>query len=182
MERRRFPRKSCRIEADVSAEDASVRLPGKITDISLDGCYVEMLSPLPIDALIQVSLSLAEASLHVTGKVRYSQTGLGMGIEFMAMSPDDFERLRAFTPPGPGTSRGDSDGTATSQSASAVVNDGGNGRAAIQVMGQSPGGALCHLPTTAEALEVVVRVLSRKGVLTRDELFQELEFLKTAKA
>ena len=38
-----------------------------------------------------------------------------------------------------------------------------------------------HLTTTAEALEAIARVLFRKGLLTRAEVSEEIEMLKTAK-
>lgn len=38
-----------------------------------------------------------------------------------------------------------------------------------------------NLPTTAEALEAVVRVLFRRGILTRDELAEELDKMKTVR-
>ena len=47
--------------------------------------------------------------------------------------------------------------------------------------GSSPPASPRHAPTTAEALEAVIRVLLRKGLLARDELAEELDKLKTAK-
>src|SRR5690242_5044751 len=98
MERRRFPRQNCRIKAQVASTDEPTSIAAAVTDLSLDGCYVETSSPFPMDTLINLSLGLAEASLRAAGKVRYSVEGRGMGVEFMAMNPDDFERLRALTP------------------------------------------------------------------------------------
>jgi len=176
-ERRRFPRKICRLDAQVTTEDESVRLAGRVTDISLDGCYVEMLTPLPSGTLIHISLTLEDGDICVTGIVRYSQNGLGMGVEFMAMSPEYFERLRTFAPTGsqiPARGFISAKVAAPSQPPALVP-------AAIATPEVASGGQVCHLPTTAEALEVIIRVLSRKGLLTREELSRELESLKTAK-
>src|SRR6185437_11641658 len=81
-ERRRSPRQDCRLDAQVLATNSSLRMRGTITDLSLTGCYVEMLSPLPVDAEAEVVLSVGSSTLHILGKVRTSRPGLGMGIEF----------------------------------------------------------------------------------------------------
>ena len=46
-DRRQFARHTCRIEAQILPRTDSAEIRGTITDISLGGCYVEMLSPLP---------------------------------------------------------------------------------------------------------------------------------------
>ena len=98
-ERRQFARHPCRIEARVSVEDGSVSLPGTITDISLGGCYVEILSPLPAESRVQVSFKLDDEVLEPCGSVCSSQMGTGMGIAFTMIKPAEFEALRKFAPP-----------------------------------------------------------------------------------
>src|SRR5271170_7598596 len=98
-ERRKFARHTCRIETQVISEDGSTGVPGTITDVSLGGCYVEMLSPLPVDSTIHLSLNPGSTTLHMSGKVRSSQVGLGMGVSFTGMGPEDFEKLWRFAPP-----------------------------------------------------------------------------------
>jgi PilZ domain-containing protein len=182
-ERRRYPRKVCRIEAQITTDDDAVRLDGKVTDISLDGCYVEMLSPLPSNTLIHTSLALDSGEICATGIIRYAQTGLGMGIEFMAMSPEHFERLRTFAPPGaPGLGAGGPKIDVTSPPVQSLVPAQNGASSDSGAIAESlTAGSMCHLPSAGEALEVVIRILARKGVLTREELSRELESLKTAK-
>jgi PilZ domain len=179
-EQRRFPRKICRLAATVKAEDKSIQLQGTVTDISLDGCYIEMLTPLPSGTFIHVSIVLDESRITAMGVVRYSQTGLGMGVEFMAMSPECFEQLRNFAFRGsqvpavrepilPSSTSFDVKNGGTNETSTAIVTTG--------VLAESS----CHVPTVAEALEVLIRVLSRKGVVTREELSAELCILKQAK-
>jgi hypothetical protein len=185
-ERRRFPRKVCRIETQVTTEDESVRLPGKVTDISLDGCYIEMMSPLPSSTIIHILLALDGETIMTTGIVRYSQMGLGMGVEFMAMNPEDFERLRSFAPTGTTPLGQNAPAAPTHHSqTTTVVAHTVNERHLVPPA--SCGGTVdvaeivSHLPSTAEALEVVIRVLSKKGLITRDELCRELDSLKNAR-
>jgi PilZ domain len=68
--------------------------PEPATDISLGGCYMEMMAPLPIDTDLEIVLTPEDTSLRVRGTVRSSHAGLGMGIAFTSMSPASFE-----TPP-----------------------------------------------------------------------------------
>ncbi len=91
-ERRLFGRRSCRIEAQVSIPGSSVSLPGKVTDISLGGCYVEMLAPLPVDTMVELELTAGDTAMRASGKVRASQMGLGMGVAFASMSPGAFRK------------------------------------------------------------------------------------------
>ncbi|HXX44327.1 MAG TPA: PilZ domain-containing protein [Candidatus Acidoferrales bacterium] len=98
-ERRQFARHPCRIDARVKVDDGSVSLPGKIEDISLGGCYVEMLAPLPAETIVRISFKLDSEELEPRGRVCSSQIGAGMGIEFTSLKPDEFEALRKFAPP-----------------------------------------------------------------------------------
>jgi len=176
-ERRRFPRYQCRIEALVAPEGSSLRLPAKVTDISMSGCYVEMLSPLPVDSSIELILNSSETTLHAHGKVRISQPGMGMGVSFTALSPEDYENLRKFFPSSSDTAQ---PAPAPSPPAAPVARHPAPRPApAAAPPQQFP---LLVRPSTAEALEALVRILFRKGVLTSQELIEELESSKVAKS
>jgi hypothetical protein len=179
-ERRKFARHACRIETQVVTEDGSIGVPGTITDVSLGGCYVEMLSPLPVDSTIHLSLNPGTTTLHMSGKVRSSQTGLGMGVSFTGMGPEDFEKLWRFAPP-------TTDATAPTKTppmrpapmrpsapprSSAV---GTSARSYTAVESDS------SESSTAEALDALVRLLVNKRIFTQGELTEELEKWKVVK-
>lgn len=180
-ERRLFGRRTCRIEAQVSISGSQVRLDGKVTDISLGGCYVEMLAPLPIQTPVELVLSTGDIVLRASGKVKSSQTGLGMGVGFTFFGPGEFEKLRRLAPPASTTS--------------SLSKEPGNSRANVapipkaQPRGDAPGAQpnperppANRIPTTAEALEAVIRILLRKNIVSRDDLAQELDSIKRTKA
>jgi len=175
---RRYPRKSYRIETYVMSEDSVVKQPGKITDISLGGCYVEMISPLPINSIIELNFSSEDTIFHLSGSVRSSQPGFGMGIEFRGMSPMEHEKLRSIAPPVPAPPEPARMPSRSPQSmshaAAQTVPQQGYESSSLKESTDRP-------TTTAEALEAMMRVLSRKGLLTRAELSEELETLKTAR-
>jgi hypothetical protein len=177
-ERRRFPLQSCRIEALVATEGSSLRLPAKVTDLSMNGCYVEMLSPLPVGSPVELILNSSETTLHAHGKVRVSHTGLGMGVSFTALSPHDFESLRQLLPsgataPGPAPLQLQPAAPAPRTPRPQPV----PARAAASQ--QFP---LLVRPSTAEAFDALVRVLFRKGILNSQELIEELENAKVSKS
>ncbi len=175
QERRLFPRHACRIEARVSTQDDAIRLPGKITDISLGGCYVDMLSPLPVKTAVKLSFQHDDATLRLTGVVRLSQMALGMGVALTGMTPEVFERLRLLTLPA------GSSPSAPPAPAKAKITPAPHPRPELRMppVNSRPDSApeLDHLepPDVQETLAAVVRILSRKGLLTRAELLEELE-------
>ncbi len=84
--------------AQIALQNGSVRMTATLTDISLGGCYVEMLSPLPVDTFVDIAISPDDKTLQLSGRVRSSQTNFGMGVSFTGMRPQDFEVLRKTCP------------------------------------------------------------------------------------
>jgi hypothetical protein len=180
-ERRKFPRHACRIEALVTIEGTDLNSPAKITDISLSGCYVEMLSPLPLNTLIELTMNLTHTTLHVHGQVRTSQMGMGMGVSFTGLTPEDFEKLRKLAPP-------EVSAPQPAIAASPPPAQAGDSEFELQQerTRAAPAGAtksiMAGQPSTADALEAIVRALFRKGILSRSEVAEELQKLMTAKS
>jgi PilZ domain len=166
-ERRQFVRHACRMAAQIVLQNGSLRMTATVTDISLGGCYVEMLSPLPVDTFCDISISPGDATLQLSGRVRSSQTNFGMGVSFTGMRPQDFEILRKLAPPTVEATEPERQAPPARPASPREA----RGRPA-------PDFDAAELPTSAEALAAAVRVLVRKGVLTRAEIMEELEKLK----
>ena len=182
-ERRYFSRRACRIEAEVRLQDESSGLSARITDISVSGCYIEMLAPLPVDSVIELLFKPGDAMVNARGKIRTSQTGLGMGISFMDMRPGDFQELLRFAPPSRYVSPFSESGNSSDATASGGVPELVQSKREARVLVLD---ALAEkemdAATTAEELEAVVRILTRKGLLGRSEIFEEMDRLKAEKA
>jgi hypothetical protein len=176
-ERRQFPRLACRLESQVMTHDASTHIAAKVIDICLGGCYLEMMSPLPIESAVEIVIELGDSTISARGKVCTTHQGIGMGISFTGMRPADLKKLRALAPPGQGAPEippamllipevipESTPELAPVAAANVVV-------AAARTKGRAQ-------PSAAEALEAVVRVLFRKGIMDRTELFDEIERLK----
>ena len=179
-DRRQFARHVCCIQAQIYLDRDSSETSAKITDISLGGCYLEMLSPLPVGTTVRIALNAAEATLNLTAKVRSSQSGFGMGVSFTGMAALDFERLRKFAPP---TMDDAPQNSAPATAASKVPASHPSPERAKP----SPAAARSYgiaddepldLSSPAEALDALVRLLLRKQIFTRGELAEELEKMK----
>ena len=91
---RRFPRVPCWIEAKACIAGSENWLRGTASDISVGGCHVEMISPLPVDAPVELVLAAAGTETHCRGVVRNSDTPFGMGIAFMKLNEDQREKRK----------------------------------------------------------------------------------------
>ena len=92
-ERRKHWRYPCVGEAMVRARGSDVSLRGQLSDISLGGCYLEMMNPLGSETEVGLMLSLGGEVIHATGRVRASRQGFGMGIAFLELGDSDQVRL-----------------------------------------------------------------------------------------
>lgn len=180
-ERRRFSRYSCRIEAQITTQGAyeSTVLRGTIVDISLSGCYIEMLAPLPEDSTVELSFRAGTAALRLSGTVCSSQDGFGMGIAFTRMSPDHFEKLRQLAPQAANSSNANSLSSPSVRSKISRVAQASPHAARLgSTTAIRPDSNFSELPPAPEVVEAIVRLLLRKGLLTRAEFSEECEKLK----
>ncbi|HTX16564.1 MAG TPA: PilZ domain-containing protein [Candidatus Baltobacteraceae bacterium] len=170
-ERRQFVRHACRMAAQIVLQNGTLRMTATVTDISLGGCYMEMLSPLPVDTFVDISISPGDTTLQLSARVRSSQVNFGMGVSFTGMRPQDFEVLRKLAPPTVGAPEASVVPAAAPPALAPPV---------ATKEAKSYGATdfdTVDLPTNPEALAAAVRVLIRKGVLTRAEVMEELEKL-----
>lgn len=65
-----------------------------VTDISLSGCYVELLTTLPVGTVISALLHVDVFTIRCTAEVRTSHPGVGMGIMFLQIDEADQATLR----------------------------------------------------------------------------------------
>jgi DNA-binding response OmpR family regulator len=69
---------------------------GKLTDLSLGGCYVESDSPFPERALVDLCLKTEEMAIHTEGMVRVTHPGRGMGVEFPSRTPEQRAQVESL--------------------------------------------------------------------------------------
>jgi len=66
------------------------------TDISGNGCYVEVAMPLPIATVLRVDFWIDQERLTSTATVRTCDPGVGMGIELTGMPDESKVRFQAY--------------------------------------------------------------------------------------
>lgn len=87
-ERRKNPR--CTVNADSEVEEPRARavINGRMTDLGLGGCYVDSLSTFPVGTHVRVRLTREDLEFEADAKVVYSQPGMGMGMAFQELAPE----------------------------------------------------------------------------------------------
>lgn len=147
-ERRLCPR--CPFTAAVTAvEPASqTEIDAHTTDLSLGGCYVDAMNPLPAGTEIHLRLTKNGKSFHAKTRIVYSTPSVGMGLLFTEMARSQrpvlerwFAELRGDSPPEP-----------------PVVERNGQGAQAAALEGGE-----------RYAIEDLVILLTQRHVLTEDE-------------
>lgn len=93
--RRNHSRLKMRVPVEIYTEGSSSPLRGATSDLSLSGCYIESIFPLPVGTALELKLQL-EGTLLVLATVATSDPQVGNGIQFSKMLPEDVEELRAF--------------------------------------------------------------------------------------
>lgn len=93
--RRRFARH--RISFPLEVRDERVNTPMRVnaTDVSGSGCYVETILPLPIRTTLRVDFWIDSDHVSTSAVVRTSDPGVGMGIEFIGLTPDRQQKFQA---------------------------------------------------------------------------------------
>jgi hypothetical protein len=67
---------------------ASMRLQARCSDLSLEGCYIDTLNPFPEGTLAHVELRRAERVFEAVARVNSSHMGMGMGLGFQELTPE----------------------------------------------------------------------------------------------
>ena len=87
-----------KISVILALHDERTNTPMRLTatDISASGCYVETIFPLSIGTGLMVDLWIASEKLTTRSFVRSSDPGLGMGIDFIGLKPEDQQRFQEY--------------------------------------------------------------------------------------
>jgi hypothetical protein len=64
-----------------------------MNEISMVGCYVETMSPLPAASPVSLEMEVNGRTIRVDGEVKSSQLADGMGLQFTSIAPPDKEKL-----------------------------------------------------------------------------------------
>jgi hypothetical protein len=87
-----------KIDVNLELRDERTNIPMRVsaTDISANGCYIESILPLPKGTSLKATVWMGDEKLSTTAIVRTCDPGVGMGIEFMTLSPDEQDRFQKY--------------------------------------------------------------------------------------
>jgi hypothetical protein len=93
QERRRHQRVKMRVRAELTPAGRKFATNATTSDISMGGCYIETMFPLPKDTELEITLQIGEGVLAL-GRVMTCDPNIGNGIMFTKILPEDREELR----------------------------------------------------------------------------------------
>jgi len=97
-ERRRMPRYPFIASAELLEENSGSRMDTRICDLSLSGCYVDSINPLPDGTLVHLKIFAESHFFEAPATVVYSHMHLGMGMKFRDVQARYQEVLRLWLP------------------------------------------------------------------------------------
>ena len=162
-ERRAEPRYSVAAMAEATEIKSHTRITGRLSDIGIAGCYFEVMSPFAVGAELNLRVTRNEQTLMASAKVLYSTGGMGMGLLFTKIDPDQRHILHQWV---------------SELSGGAV--EAPDGDSAATAAGEARPGALVHEPDGAaertgmnddprNVLNELITLLMRNRVLTDTE-------------
>ncbi len=95
-DKREVPRYSFIAEVVVTEIASDTRISGRISEISRKGCYVDVLNTLPEGTPIHLRISRDQGVFESDGRIIYAQPGMGMGVAYANIPPDQLKLLDAW--------------------------------------------------------------------------------------
>src|SRR5882724_571269 len=86
QERRRMPRYSFIATAEIVEERSEARIATRVSELSLQGCYLDMMNPFPTGTLVLVKIWGDAAYFEARARIAYAHEHLGVGITFLEVT------------------------------------------------------------------------------------------------
>jgi DNA-binding response OmpR family regulator len=84
------------VERQLSGSDDDVSVNCKLTDLSLNACYLQTESPFPVRTRLKLLMKVGELELEVEGLVRIMHSSVGMGVEFTRHTEQQRAKVEEF--------------------------------------------------------------------------------------
>jgi PilZ domain len=86
QERRQVPRFSFIATAEVIEERSEARIATRVSELSSQGCYLDMMNPFPSGTSVLVKIWEGENYFEARAKIAYADDHLGVGIAFLEVA------------------------------------------------------------------------------------------------
>jgi hypothetical protein len=87
QEHRLTPRYSFIASAELVDAKSGTGIATRISELSLQGCYLDMVNPFPVGTIVLIKISSKTESFQAKGKIVYVHPGIGAGAIFLEVSP-----------------------------------------------------------------------------------------------
>jgi len=95
-DRRSTPRFAFTATAEVVDMKSRTRMNTRISDLGMEGCYVDSNAPFPVMTPVRIRISALKKTFETLGTVVYSLSSMGMGISFAEPDPAQRVILKAW--------------------------------------------------------------------------------------
>lgn len=95
-ELRRVPRYAFIATAELVEQKTEVRIATRVSELSLYGCYLDMMNPFPLDTVVLVKISAGDVVFQAKAKIIYVQPNLGAGLAFFEIAPGSLTVLHGW--------------------------------------------------------------------------------------
>jgi hypothetical protein len=86
-ERRRVPRYPFIASAELVEVRSDVRVATRVSELSLGGCYLDMMNPFPMGTRVLVKISEGDEFFEAASEIVYKTEHLGVGVRFLEIEP-----------------------------------------------------------------------------------------------
>lgn len=96
QERRRSPRFPFFASAELVEDTSQVRLTTHLSELSMHGCYLDIMNPFPAKSSVRITISDGPDSIQCQAKVVYSQMNMGMAVSWEQLEEKYTKVLEAW--------------------------------------------------------------------------------------
>jgi hypothetical protein len=151
QKQRTYPRYQFTGAAEALDQHRRTRMCARVSDLGKGGCYVDTFSPFPLKTGVKIRITRDKISFEADARVVYSKIGMGMGLEFTGIDPQQMGVLDKWL--------AELSGTAPMDLSSPDDRHAGPGNSGHDAAPKEPGYVLNELIVS----------LMRKGMLTEEE-------------
>jgi PilZ domain-containing protein len=88
-ERRRATRHFFSAQAELFEHRTEVRITSRVGELSLHGCYLDMMNPFPPETLVALTITAGNETFQANGRIVYSIPNVGAGAAFLDVQSKD---------------------------------------------------------------------------------------------
>ena len=88
-ERRRASRYFFSAQAELFEPQTEIRVSSRVGDLSLHGCYLDMMNPFPADTVVTLKITAGKETFQSNSRIVYAVPNVGAGAAFVDMESKD---------------------------------------------------------------------------------------------